>query len=242
MKAIAFFYFMLRLFIFFSYFFLYKNFKFDVPFSNNSFSIYFYSDPNKENLFFLSNSIFPVFPTEPKPVKEYFNLNNKNQISKIRSDLFKKSGIYGFINNINGKRYIGSGVDLYRRFLDHLKGRSTNVRLQRAIKAHGIDNFSFVVYAFTEYTMPTITDMETLFMSYFPKEFLYNFKFEASSMSGYKHTEEAIAKLKKRFLNLNNHPILGKTPSPESKSLISRPGGLNPMFGRKHLESSKLLI
>jgi group I intron endonuclease len=122
------------------------------------------------------NSNFPVFPTEPKPVKEYFDLNNKIQISKIRSDLFKKSGIYGFINNINGKRYKGSGVDLYRRFLDHLKGQSTNVRLQKAIKAHGIDKFSFLVYAFAEYTMPTITDMETLFMSYFSKEFLYNFQ------------------------------------------------------------------
>lgn len=126
--------------------------------------------------------------------------------------------------------------------MDHLKGRSTNVRLQRAIKAQGIDNFSFVVYAFTEYTMPTITDMETLFMSYFPKEFLYNFKYGASSMSGYKHTAEAITKMKKRFLNPNNHPMFGKTHSPESKSLISRPGELNPMFGRKHLESSKLLI
>jgi group I intron endonuclease len=115
------------------------------------------------------NSIFPVFPTEPKPVKEYFNLNNKNQISKIRSDFLNKSGIYGFINNINGKRYIGSGVDLYRRFSDHLRGRSTNIRLQRAIKAHGIDKFSFLVYAFAEYTMPTITNMETLFMSYFKK-------------------------------------------------------------------------
>jgi hypothetical protein len=61
---------------------------------------------------------------------------------------------------------------------------SSNVRLQRAIKAHGIDKFYFVVYALAEKTIPTITDMETLFMSYFPKEILYNFKYEASSMSG----------------------------------------------------------
>lgn len=199
--------------------FLYQNFNFDVPFSKN----YFYNDPNKENLIFLLNSILPVFLTEPKPEIEYFHLNNTNQIPKIRSDLLKKSGIYGFINNIDGKRYIGSGVDLYRRFLDHLKGRRSNIRLQRAIKAHGIDNFSFVVYAFAENTMPTITIMETLFMSYFPKEFLYNFKYKASSKSGYKPTEEAIANFKKRFLDPNNHPMFGKTHYLKSKSLIRKP-------------------
>lgn len=126
--------------------------------------------------------------------------------------------------------------------MDHLRGRSTNVRLQRAIKAHGIDKFSFLVYAFAEYTMSSITDMENLFMSYFPKEFLYNFKYGASSMSGLKHTEEAIAKMKKRFIDPNNHPMFGKTHSQESKILISKQGELNPMFGRKHLESSNLLI
>ena len=82
------------LFLFFFSYFLYKNLKFDVPFSNNSFSIYFYSDPNKENLILLLNSIFPVFPTDPKPVKEYFNLNNKIQISKIKSYLFKKNQVF----------------------------------------------------------------------------------------------------------------------------------------------------
>jgi hypothetical protein len=80
MKAITFFFILCFAFLFFLVIFLYKNLKFDVPFSKNSVSIYFYSDPKKENLFFLLNSNFPVFPTEPKPVKEYFNLNNKNQI------------------------------------------------------------------------------------------------------------------------------------------------------------------
>lgn len=108
--------------------------------------------------------------------------------------------------------------------------------------AHGIDKFSFLVHAFAVYTMPSITDMKTFFMSYFPKKFLYNFKYEASSLSGYKHTEEAIANLKKRFLDPNNHPMFGKTHSQESKILISKQGELNPMFGRKHFKSSNLFI
>jgi len=43
-------------------------------------------------------------------------------------------------------------------------------------------------------------------------------------MSGYIHTEEAIAKFNKRILNLNNHPMFGNTHSPESKILISKVG------------------
>ena len=104
--------------------------------------------------------------------------------------------------------------------MDHLKGRSSNLRLQKAFKRHGINKFDFVVYAFAKYSVPLITDMETLFMSYFPpwphcaprhagakaKDKLYNFKYDAASMFGYKHTDEAIAKMKKRFLDPQNHP------------------------------------
>ena len=99
-----------------------------------------------------------------------------------------------------------------------------------------------MVYAFAKYSVPLITDMETLFMSYFPKDKLYNFKYDAASMYGYKHTDESIAKMKKRFLDPKNHPLFEKTHSQESKNLISKPGVLNPMYGRKHSESTKTLI
>lgn len=187
-------------------------------------------------------SVLPVITNEPKPIKSYSNIHTKEVISNIRSDLSKKSGIYGVLNTVDGKCYIGSGVDLYRRFSDHLKGRSSNIRLQRAIKKHGIKNFSFVVYAFVKYSTPGITDMETLFMSYFSRENLYNFKYEASTMSGYKHTEQAIKKMRKRFIDPINHPMYGKTHSLEAKKLISKPGELNPMFGKTHSDFSKSLI
>lgn len=196
---------------------------------------------NNDYIIFMS-SLLPVSTNEPKPEKLYSNIHTKVVISQIRSDLYKKSGIYAFINTVNRNRYIGSGVNLYRRFLDHLKGRSSNLRLQKAFKRHGINKFDFVVYAFAKYSVPLITDMETLFMSYFPKDKLYNFKYDAASMYGYKHTDESIAKMKKRFLDPQNHPMFEKTHSQESKNLISKPGVLNPMYGRKHSESTKTLI
>ena len=73
-------------------------------------------------------------------------------------------------------------------------------------------------------------------ISAFPFSQLFNFKKEASSMLGYKHRKQAIAKMKARFVNKKNHPMFGKTHSPvvseSSKYLISKPGDLNPMFGR----------
>jgi group I intron endonuclease len=61
-------------------------------------------------------------------------------------------------------------------------------------------------------------------------------------MYGYKHTKQAIAKMKARFLNKNNHPMFGKTHSEASKLLICKTGVANPMFGKTHSEVSKHLM
>jgi NUMOD3 motif len=53
--------------------------------------------------------------------------------------------------------------------------------------------------------------METENIQSFPFEELYNFKQEANSMLGYKHTAEAIEKMKARFVDKTNHPMYGKT-------------------------------
>ena len=87
-----------------------------------------------------------------------------------------------------------------------------------------------------------LTDIETAVISAFPFSQLFNFKKEASSMLGYKHTKQAIAKMKARFLNKQNHPMFGKTHSESSKYLISKPGSLNPMFGKTHNEVTKQLM
>ena len=60
----------------------------------------------------------------------------------------------------------------------------------------------------------------------------------ATSLKDYKHTNENEAKLKmlKRYENKSNHPMYGKTHNEETLKLISKPGSLNPMFGRQHSE------
>jgi hypothetical protein len=80
------------------------------------------------------------------PIKVYKDLSNPEN---LKSELHKIGGVYGFVNVKdlkNIKQYIGSSKDLYQRFLDHYKGRDTNIRLKRSILKYGIENFNFVIY------------------------------------------------------------------------------------------------
>jgi len=157
-------------------------------------------------------------------------------------ELSGKSGIYAFVNKLNGKQYIGSSKNLYERMLHHLSGVKSNLALQQAFNKYGKENFQFVIYAYAPNTLPHITDLETLFMSYFPFEQLYNFAPTALSMQGYKHTEDTTAKMTARLLKPEYQPMFRKTHLAEARKLISKSGQLNPMFGKTHTLNIKLLM
>lgn len=79
------------------------------------------------------------------PIKVYKDLTIAMRSESFKSELYRMGGVYGFIkisylNNI--KQYIGSSKDLYKRFLDHYKGRDTNIRLKRSIAKYGIEIFT----------------------------------------------------------------------------------------------------
>lgn len=102
-----------------------------------------------------------------------------------------------------------------------MKGRDSNSRLQRSISKYGIQNFHFVIYYWHQDPAVILTDIETEVIKSFPFESLYNFKREAASSLGYKHTIEAISKMKNRFLIKSNHPMFGKKHSIETKEKMS---------------------
>ena len=128
------------------------------------------------------------------PLKTYNDLSIPD---KFKKELMKVEGVYGFINLKDNKQYIGTSLNLYERLTDHLRGFSSNIRLQRSIAKSGLSNFIFVIYYFHKYPSVILTDVETEVINSFPFEDLFNFKKEAKSMLGYKHTAEAIAKMKK---------------------------------------------
>ena len=91
--------------------------------------------------------------------------------------------------------------------MDHLRGQDSNSRLQRSISKYGIENFKIYIYYIHLDPLVILTDIETEVIKSFPFEMLYNFKKEANSMLGYKHTIKAINKMKLRFKDKTNHPI-----------------------------------
>lgn len=110
-----------------------------------------------------------------------------------------------------------------------------------------MDKFHWVVYEYFSYKTQIISDkdltnLETSYIKAFDYTTLYNFKLEATSSLGYKHTIEAITKMKQRYKNKNNHPMFGKSHSEKALALISKPGELNPMYGKTHSEITKNLI
>ena len=84
--------------------------------------------------------------------------------------------------------------------------------------------------------------METSYIKKFNFDTLYNFKANATSSLGYKHTEEARLKMIEYYKDKENHPMFGKTHTKKALALISKPGELNPMFGRKHSEVTKSIL
>jgi group I intron endonuclease len=101
--------------------------------------------------------------------------------------------------------------------MDHIKGKDSNIRLQRSIKKYGLKNFYAVIYYLQKDTAVLLTDIETMVISAFPFSSLFNFKKKANSMLGYKHTKQAIEKMKSRFVHKTNHPMFGKTHNENKK-------------------------
>ena len=183
----------------------------------------------------------------PTPILTISNLQDKDNVLSNRKLLSNKGGIYSFINKINGKQYIGSAKDLYLRLNEHLTKRKSNSALQAAILKYGLDNFDFCIYEYFSYenkstSFKLLTDLESMYIKKFEFSNLYNFMRSATSLEGYKHTNEAKEKMVKRFENKLNHPFFGKHHNEKSKSLISKPGALNPMFGKTHSEDTKDLM
>lgn len=172
---------------------------------------------------------------------------DKACVDSYREILKNKGGVYSFINTVNGKQYIGSAKDFYIRLNEHLNNKKSNANLQKAFDKHGLDKFNWVIYEYFSYETKILsneglTKLETSYIKAFYFSTLYNIKREASNMLGYKHTDEAIQKMIERYKDKTNHPMFGENHSEEVLKSISKPGELNPMFGKKHNDKTKELM
>ena len=94
-----------------------------------------------------------VFFSELTPVITYTDLiHEKSSVLKQNKG---KSGIYMFTNKINGKRYVGSSLDLSQRFknylnISYLLYKKENMNIKKALVAYGFVNFKLDILEYCE--------------------------------------------------------------------------------------------
>lgn len=136
------------------------------------------------------------------------------------------SGVYKITNKVNGKFYIGSSKHIDRRWWEHkndlIKNTHCNPKLQHAWNYHGKDAFEFSILETVDENL--LLDREDFYLNTF-KPYMRDI--------GYNIT--AVASGNDTFTHNPNKELIR-----DNLSKINL-GNKNPMFGKSHSESTKLL-
>lgn len=141
------------------------------------------------------------------------------------------SGVYGIVNKVNGKIYVGSSIDLKKREYDHFKdfskGKAVNPHLKYAVLKHGIENFEFTVLEYCE----NLLEREQYYWEVH-KDNCYNCykpnldpKELSRILSGRSFDEEHLSnmsKATKKWLNEKGHPFKGSKHSETTKKKMTK--------------------
>ena len=117
----------------------------------------------------------------------------------------KQCGIYKITNSINGKFYIGSSVDIHKRWISHKcylnKQLHPNKHIQNAFNVYGFECFKHEVIELCD--KEVIQSREQYYIDLlYDKEKCYNIFKEAYAVNG------------------KNHPMFGRTHTPEARLKI----------------------
>lgn len=110
------------------------------------------------------------------------------------------SGVYKIVNELNGKSYIGSSVNVSNRCGQHFrflkKGKHPNRHLQRAFIKHGCENFSF--HKIVDCRPENILKWEQIAIDGLKPE--YNICPFANNTAGRKFSEETKDKIRQKAI------------------------------------------
>lgn len=141
-------------------------------------------------------------------------------------------GIYCIHTPVNGKRYIGSSVDIQHRMGQHLSllrlGKHRNPHLQSAFSKYGED--AFLIQVVEQCERDQILSREQHYLDTLQPE--YNVCRTAGNTLGYRHTAEGKAKMSEA--NKGNQRFLGRKHKDSTKALISQKA-----TGRKYSDEKK---
>ena len=145
------------------------------------------------------------------------------------------TGIYKITNLINNKSYIGKSINIEQRFKQHIKSGSKHSYIDRSIKKHGANNFTFEILLTCEEK-----DLD--------KEEQKFIKLYGTYKQGYNLTwggdcvPSKMPEIAKKISNAQQgkkNSFYGKKHSNESRKLMSEKrqdmyGIKNPFFNKKH--------
>lgn len=122
------------------------------------------------------------------PVISYLNAELKKDV--IIKQNKKKSGIYRWINVVNNKKYIGSSIDLSRRFKEyynknHISKVKRNFPIHAALLKYGYYNFKLEIIEYCDKF--NLIEREQYYIDMLKPE--YNVLKTAGSNLGFKHSE-----------------------------------------------------
>ena len=135
-----------------------------------------------------------------------------------RLDILKaskgKSGIYMWTNKLNGKKYIGSSVNLRRRFLEYYNTNrlliETSMPINTAFLKYGYSNFSLDILEFCE--ISKLMEQEKHYFNKLAPEYnILKIPGSPSRGRGWKHTETSIEKMRLAAKNLSSKNSLHRS-------------------------------
>lgn len=139
--------------------------------------------------------------------------------SNIKIEIRGKAGVYMFYNKINGQAYIGSAVNLTRRFNSHFFHiKKSPLPLYRAIRKYNFNNFIFCILQYCDSDYTVCLNLEQHFLDLYRPA--YNILKVAGSSLGSKHKPNTIEKLQKLHKG-ELHPRFGVAPGPAQRALTS---------------------
>lgn len=142
-------------------------------------------------------------------------------------------GIYRFVNNTNGKVYVGQSIHVETRYKHHRANYTNpscsmyNGKLYRAFRKYGFDSFSFEVLEESgDFTQQDLNEKEVYYISYYnsyEKGYNMNYGGQYTSNMHKKLTVEQILQIKDEIKNTNHtfQDISAKYGLDSSGSLIS---------------------
>lgn len=158
-----------------------------------------------------SISLDPSYVALPDFVKLFDDLHNREVVDAARY-MYKGVAfgvVYGIINKVNHKLYVGSTSDTATRFYEHLiSGQNSNAALQSAIGHYGLHCFSLVIFELfhlpqgVKANVRLLFGLEQKYLDMFPAKQKYNFASKADGGNRPMTQEEKDA-VSKRMMGVN---------------------------------------